>query len=114
MKTLQKLVAECGKLQKDVAADLNISASAFNQYVSGKRSPAPEILVTIAKYFDVSVDYLLGVSDGPEQQKKPTEVVTLDELVEDPLDAELRSVFYSLSPDDRQFFLDMMRHKAST
>ena len=113
MKALQKLVADCGKLQKDVAADLNISPSAFNQYVSGKRSPAPEILVTIAQYFGVSVDYLIGVSDDAEQ-KKPTEAGTLDEPAENPLDAELRSAFYSLSPEDQDFFLEMMRHRSST
>ena len=42
---------------------LNISNSTLSQYEAGNRMPSDEIKKKIAQYFDVSLDYLMGVSD---------------------------------------------------
>jgi transcriptional regulator with XRE-family HTH domain len=109
MTPLQNLIADSGKLQKQVAADLGISASAFNQYVTGKRQPSQDILISIARYFDVSVDYLIG--NESEQQKKPTEANVPDELLNSPIKLEALSVFSSLSAEDQQLFIELMRSR---
>lgn len=44
---------------------LNISNQAVSLLEKGKRSPSFEILIAIADYFDVSIDYLVGRSDDP-------------------------------------------------
>lgn len=45
--------------QKEIAAKLNISVSAYQYYESGKSQPNLERLVMLADMFDVSTDYLL-------------------------------------------------------
>lgn len=49
--------------QKGLADVLNIRPQTVSLYVNGTTQPTPDTLVNIAKYFEVSVDYLLtGVS----------------------------------------------------
>lgn len=45
--------------QKEIAAKLNISVSAYQYYESGKSQPNLERLVMLADMFGVSTDYLL-------------------------------------------------------
>ena len=49
--------------RKDLAEMLNISYSALSNYENNLRFPDQEILIKIADYFDVSIDYLLGRKD---------------------------------------------------
>lgn len=45
--------------QLKVALDLSISREALSHYENGKRNPNLEMLVTMSKYFNVSIDYLI-------------------------------------------------------
>ena len=45
--------------QKKLAAELNISNGLVGLWESGKRIPSLDMLVSIADYFQVSIDYLL-------------------------------------------------------
>lgn len=45
--------------QLKVAMDLSISREALSYYENGKRSPDVEMLVTLSKYFNVSIDFLI-------------------------------------------------------
>lgn len=49
--------------QRDVAKLFNISQGTYNNWENGKTQPSIEQLVSIADYFDVSLDYLLGRND---------------------------------------------------
>ena len=62
-KALKALREECGLSQAELAKQLDISASAIGMYEVNSREPSDDIKTKIAEYFDVSVDYLLGVSD---------------------------------------------------
>lgn len=64
---LKDLILSSGKSQKEISSDLNISQQRFNFYVNGKRQPDLETVCMIAKYFDVTPNYLLGV----EAKEKP-------------------------------------------
>lgn len=46
--------------QKEIGALLNVSDSSIRKYESGDRTPPPDSIQKIAKYFNVSTDYLLG------------------------------------------------------
>lgn len=46
--------------QGDVAVDLNISRQTISKYELGDRQPDFDMLIIIADYYDVSIDYLLG------------------------------------------------------
>ena len=48
--------------KKELAALLHVSASVVSQYESGKCMPGFDILISISKEFDVSTDYLLGLT----------------------------------------------------
>ena len=48
----------CG--QKELGALIGVSDSSIRKYESGDRTPTPEAIRTLAKYFNVSTDYLLG------------------------------------------------------
>lgn len=49
--------------QADVARVLGIGTSTYSMYEQGLREPDDETKIKIARYFDVSVDYLVGNSD---------------------------------------------------
>ena len=49
--------------QKQVAALLGIDQRVYSNYELGKRSLPLRHLVTLAEYYHVSTDYLLGLTD---------------------------------------------------
>ncbi len=49
--------------QYDLANELGISQSAIGNWEAGKREPNFTMMQTLANYFGVSVDYLLGRAD---------------------------------------------------
>lgn len=51
--------------QKDVAQALNIKPQAYQVYEAGKVTPSVEVIKKIAIKFNVSMDYLVGLSDEP-------------------------------------------------
>lgn len=46
--------------QKDLANHLNLTQSTIAYYESGRKLPTTDNLLSIAKFFDVSTDFLLG------------------------------------------------------
>ena len=57
-----------GMAQGQVADDLNLSVIAIQNYKKLRRKPAYGILIALADYFDVSLDYLVGRTDNPENR----------------------------------------------
>lgn len=60
---LKQLRLEKNLIQKEIAQLLNISTSAYGYYEQSKRDPDTKTLIILAEFFDVSVDYLLGLTD---------------------------------------------------
>ena len=52
-----------GLTQLEFCKFLNISNTTLSQYESGKRIPSDNVLINIADFFDVSLDYLFGRTD---------------------------------------------------
>ena len=55
--------------QKQVAEILNVSQNTYSQYETGVISLTAEVLVKLADYYNVSVDYLLDRTNNPNIQK---------------------------------------------
>lgn len=49
--------------QKDLAAYLNCSQVCYSSYELGKRDIPTDVLIMLAKYYNTSTDYLLGLTD---------------------------------------------------
>ncbi len=56
-------------LQKDIAKSVGLSLRSYQRYEYGERNPTSDILIKLADYFDVSLDYLVGRSDNPNSHK---------------------------------------------
>ncbi len=50
-------------MQKDIAADLGIPLRTYQRYEHGEREPQVAMLIRMADYFQVSIDYLVGRRD---------------------------------------------------
>ncbi len=55
--------------QKELAAYLNVSQNTYSQYETGIISLTAEVLIKLADYYNVSIDYLLDRTDNPKIQK---------------------------------------------
>ncbi len=55
--------------QKDIAKYLNVSQNTYSQYETGVISLTAEVLIKLADYYNVSIDYLLDRTDNPKLQK---------------------------------------------
>ncbi len=51
--------------QKQVAEGIGISETLYQKYEYGKTKPAYDVIIKLCNYFNVSADYLLGLSDDP-------------------------------------------------
>lgn len=60
MLRLKALRTERGISQDDLAILLGCSQSTINNYENGKHEPDINMLISMARYFNVSVDYLIG------------------------------------------------------
>ena len=54
------------KSDLDMAEYLQCTQVCYSYYESGKRDIPTDVLIRIARYYDVSVDYLLGLTDRRE------------------------------------------------
>ena len=63
-----QLKTERRLLQKDIAASIGLSLRAYQYYEKGQKEPTLSVLVRLADYFNVSLDYLVGRSDDPERR----------------------------------------------
>ena len=66
---LQDLREDRDISRKDLAMVLNISVSTLGMYEQGRREPNIDMLIKIANYFDVSIDFLVGRSFKNENNK---------------------------------------------
>lgn len=62
---LLELRKDADLTQDDLAAILKINKHSISSYERDKSEPPDAIKIAIAQYFNVSVDYLLGVTDDP-------------------------------------------------
>lgn len=60
---LKALRKEAGLTQKKIADHFNTSPQSYAQWEKGLRKPSQDSLEKLAKFFDVSIDYLTGKSD---------------------------------------------------
>ena len=55
--------------QLKLAMDLSLNQNSISRYENGEREAGYDLLIKIAAYFDVSIDYLLERTDNPKINK---------------------------------------------
>lgn len=68
-KALRRFREEFGLSQKDVADQLGILPQAYSRYETGKFQPKVNDLLKLAATYNVSTDYLLGLSNAPQPSR---------------------------------------------
>ena len=63
--TMSALRRRRGLSQRQAAGDLNISQALLSHYENGAREPGLDFVCRACRYYGVSADYLLGISDVP-------------------------------------------------
>ena len=91
------------KRLQDVAADLGISRVTLGYYENGDRKPDIEILTRIANYYNVSSDYLLGLTDVAALDINDRIISEKTGLIEDSLQA-----LYNIHSLDKRIAINML------
>lgn len=91
---LRTLIEERNMTQKELALQLNIAPSTMGSYVQNTREPDFATLKSIAKFFNVSIDYLLDNPSGKAATHQ---------------EDELLRIFRSLDPSQQSICLEQCR-----
>ncbi len=62
-KRIKDLREDNDKYQKEIAKLLGISQQYYSEYENGKRTIPIQYLIILAKYYNTSIDYIVGLSD---------------------------------------------------
>ena len=68
-KRIKDLREDNDKFQKDIAQLLGISQQYYSEYEKGNRTIPINHLITLAKYYNTSIDYIVGLSDESNLKK---------------------------------------------
>lgn len=96
-KRLKELRKKKNVTQKEVGFILGYNCSAISNYECGKNEPSIRDIILLAKYFNVSVDYLVGATDTIFNQKTTTETIL-----------QLFSIIYNNFPEDIQKYIQFL------
>ena len=69
-KRIRELREDHDLYQKDLANYLHCSQVAYSRYELGTRDIPTEVLIALAKYYNTSTDYILGLTDDPASKSK--------------------------------------------
>ena len=68
---LRKLRQVCGKTQEELCDEIGVSDTHYRKIEAGTRTGSLELIVEMAEYFDVSLDYLLlGETESNSKAKR--------------------------------------------
>lgn len=66
---IRDLRTDADMSQKQLSEILHISQRSYSHYETGSRNIPVEMLIRLANYYDISVDYLVGRTDKKEMNK---------------------------------------------
>ena len=110
-----------GITQQELSTHLGITASAIGYLENGKREPTGSTLIAYAKYFDVSIDSLVGLDADIEDSiftPSPSDKQAQPLFANSPIpqlsadEQELLNIYQSLSPAHRSQVLEYARYFA--
>ena len=111
-KRLKELREEAGLTQQELGNSLNLTKSAICGYEKGNRTAPLEMLIAIANYFKVDLDYLVGTENYVVSEDKEEYGMRMSSL-EIELIKELRkhTDLYNKLMDDPKRTIEYMEKK---
>lgn len=98
---LKELRKNNHKTQEEMAALIGVTRGAYGNIENGRREPDFATLTTLAEYFGVSVDYLMGRNERtPTVTKNPGSKLTVGE-------SSLLQIFRELNEEGQEKLLDI-------
>ena len=79
--------------QKELGEKLNISHYTISSYEKGRSEPNDEIKVRIARYFNVTLDYLVGLIEKPLPFDRETRALYLPPSMDLPVQKAFQDFF---------------------
>lgn len=105
---LRDLRIKRGLSQADVARELGISRQSYNFYENGRRDPDTTMLQTLADYFRVSTDFLLGRDkDNPKHVSDNNQAA--ENIVAEPDCQEIINLYQKLPQEKQALVIAMAR-----
>jgi len=96
-----ELCISTGTKPNPVAKDLGLSSGVLTKWKSGTSFPNGSILIDIAKYFNCSIDYLVGLSNQKKSYEREISSIDLDMLEK----------LHSLPEDSQDEIIHMINYK---
>lgn len=100
MERLKELRKERRLTQTQVGNYLGITVSAYGNYELGQREPSIDMLLKLADYFGVTVDYLLGRDANTVTSIEPLKTKNIPALSEE--DEDMLNQYLELSEDSKR------------
>ena len=97
---LTKLRQEKHLSQRELGEIIMVSGYTISAYELGRSDPSDDIKMRLAEYFDVSVDYLIGLIDQPLSYRRDANVVMLPRNLSEAQKDRLRAFLLSLEEQD--------------
>lgn len=76
---LKQLRSQKKLTKRDMARYFQVAESTYGKWELGQRKPDLKTLTSLADFFNVSVDYLLGITDDPTQSEKDISLFEAEE-----------------------------------
>ena len=86
--------------QRELGAVVLVSGYTISAYEQDRCDPSDDIKKRLAEYFDVSLDYLMGLIDQPLSYRRDTNTVMLPRNLSDSQKQSLRAFLSSLEERD--------------
>ena len=100
MINLKKIRESQNKTQQNLADFLGVSRPTYTRYENGEREPDFLTLKKLSEYFDVSIDYLLGIEKAATENAEAATEYNRATI-------EFNAIFNQLSPEGRA---ELIRH----
>lgn len=103
MNNLKKIIDEKGYSKEKVATSIGIAESTIYNYIARERTPYLNTLISLADFFNTSLDYLVDLTDNP------IKVDDIDFINKDPELNQLMQNIMSLPKDKRELVIAYVR-----
>jgi transcriptional regulator with XRE-family HTH domain len=100
------LKIEFNVTSKFISEKINVSPSIVTQWEAGKKIPSMKNVIKLAEFFNVSTDYLLGLTDEKQIYKQVLDDNTNDERKE--LINNITTSFSKLNNDQLKLVLNLI------